>query len=85
MLIGIDSCSFVSQGKKKTVTGIIATMNNTFNETWSKAIINVNDTKGLNIIGSINSVIKEAIMAYAKANATMPTHIILFKEGAGDS
>jgi hypothetical protein len=85
MLIGIDSCSFIQKGKKKTVIGVVATLNLNHTQTWSKAIIAVNDEKSYNIVNSIGEVVQEAVQAYLQNNKVLPTHIIMYKDGSGSS
>jgi aubergine-like protein len=79
MLLGID----VAHAGKNSIVGFCATVNRELSQYFSEKII---QKKGTELVGkNLCNALKNAFLAYQRNNGRYPEHIILYRDGVGDS
>ncbi|ALC39198.1 AGO3 [Drosophila busckii] len=80
MVCGIDSYHDPSQ-KKNSVAAFVASLNNTYTNWYSKAII---QTKREEIVGGLTAAFEAALACYKARNGNLPDSVIIYRDGVGD-
>eukprot|EP01097_Dermamoeba_algensis_P011811 TRINITY_DN92_c0_g1_i6.p1 TRINITY_DN92_c0_g1~~TRINITY_DN92_c0_g1_i6.p1 ORF type:complete len:708 (-),score=135.14 TRINITY_DN92_c0_g1_i6:114-2237(-) len=82
MIVGMDVCHDTAPGGRKSVVGFCATMDESFTEYYSREIIQNASKK--EIVETLDVVLSEALKEYYKKRKTIPTNIIILRDGVGD-
>lgn len=85
MLVGIDVChkgSAFARGEKRSVVGLVATVDNTFVRCYADTRIQEHRKE---IVDDLTSFVENAIAAYRKKNGSkFPKQVIVYRDGVGD-
>lgn len=85
MVVGIDVChkgSGFKKGEKKSVVGLVASVDNTFVHCWAESRIQEHRKE---IVNDLVLFVQNALAAYKKKNAgKYPKQVIVYRDGVGD-
>ena len=80
MLVGMDVCHF----GPKSIVGFCATLNDTYSKYYSKVYYQAKG-KEISTLADLAGCYEEALDEYADYNKVAVDHIIIYRDGVGDS
>ncbi|KAI5622106.1 piwi-like protein 1, partial [Silurus asotus] len=80
MIVGID-CYHDTTAGKRSIGALVASLNHGMSRWFSKCVL---QSRGQEIIDGLKVALQAALKAYMRYNKTLPSRIIVYRDGVGD-
>ncbi|XP_056586040.1 piwi-like protein 1 [Triplophysa dalaica] len=80
MIVGID-CYHDTAAGKRSIGALVASLNQGMSRWFSRCVL---QSRGQEIIDALRAALQDALKAYLKYNNSLPSRIIVYRDGVGD-
>ncbi|KAI7797911.1 piwi-like protein 1 [Triplophysa rosa] len=80
MIVGID-CYHDTAAGKRSIGALVASLNQGMSRWFSRCVL---QSRGQEIIDALKAALQDALKAYLKYNNSLPSRIIVYRDGVGD-